>query len=65
MPRRRPRWVAVLYATLLEVFQYFAPGREVHLSDWAANVVGIFAGLVIVALWLSQLGKSTQDHAPL
>ena len=54
MPRRRLRWVAVLYATLLEVFQYFAPGREVHLSDLAANVAGILAGLVIVALWRRQ-----------
>ncbi len=30
------------------------PGREVHLSDLAANVVGILAGLAIVALWRSQ-----------
>ena len=53
----RLRWVAgsvLLYATLLEGLQYFVPGREVHLSDLAANVVGILAGLVIVALWRRQ-----------
>ena len=53
----RLRWVGVavlLYSTLLEGFQYFVPGREVHLSDLAVNVVGILAGLVIVALWRSQ-----------
>ncbi len=51
---RRLRWVAVavlLYATLLEALQYFVPGREVYLSDLAANLVGILAGLAIVALW--------------
>ena len=54
---RRPRWVAVavlLYATLLEGLQYFVPGREFYLSDLAANVVGILAGLAIVALWRRQ-----------
>ena len=57
MLRRRLRWVVVatlVYSTLLEGLQYFVPGREVHLSDLAANVVGIFAGLVIVALWRRQ-----------
>ena len=57
MLRCRLRWVAVavlLYSTLLEGFQYFVPGREVHLSDLAANVFGILAGLVIVVLWRSQ-----------
>ena len=52
--RYRLRWVGVavlLYATLLEGLQYFVPAREVHLSDLAANVVGILAGLAIVALW--------------
>ena len=41
----------LLYSTLLEGLQYFLPGREANLSDLAANVVGILAGLVIVALW--------------
>ena len=57
MLRHRLRWVAVavlLYSTLLEGLQYFAPGREVHLSDLAANVIGILAGLAIVALWRRQ-----------
>ena len=50
-------WVAaavLVYSTLLEGLQYFVPGRGVHLSDLAANVVGVFAGLAIVALWRSQ-----------
>ncbi len=54
MLRRRLRWVVVAvfaYSTLLEGLQYFVPGREVQLSDLAANVFGILAGLVIVALW--------------
>ncbi len=57
MLRYRLRWLVVavlLYSTLLEGLQYFVPGREVHLSDLAANVVGILAGLVIVALWRNQ-----------
>ncbi len=61
---RRLRWVAVAtlaYSTLLEGFQYFVPGREVHLSDVAANVVGILAGLAIVALWCSQQGVLESD----
>ena len=54
---RRLRWVAVavlVCSTLLEGLQYFVPRREVHLSDLAANVIGVFAGLAIVALWRSQ-----------
>ena len=54
MLRYRLRWVAgavLVYSTLVEGLQYFVPGREVHLSDLAANVVGILTGLVIVALW--------------
>ena len=54
--RRRLHWVAaavLVYATLLEGLQYFVPGREVHLSDLAANALGVFAGLLIVALWRS------------
>ncbi len=61
---RRLRWVAVavfLYSTLLEGLQYFVPGREVHLSDLAANVVGVFAGLAIVALWRSQQAVRKPD----
>ena len=51
---RRLHWVAVavlVYSTLFEGLQYFVPGRLVQPSDLAANVVGILAGLVIVALW--------------
>ena len=54
---RRLRWVAVavlVYATLLEGLQFLVPGREFYLSDLAANVVGILAGLAIVALWRRQ-----------
>ncbi len=61
---RRLRWVVVaifLYSTLLEGLQYFVPGREFHLSDLAANVVGIFAGLTILALWRSQRGVPRPD----
>ena len=57
--QRRLRWVAVAvlgYATLLEGLQYFVSGREVHLSDQAANVGGILAGLAIVALWRGRQG---------
>ena len=60
----RLRWavVAVLvYSTLLEGFQYFVPGREVYLSDLAANMVGILAGMAIVALWRSQLDAPEPD----
>ena len=56
---RRLRWVAVavlLYSTLLEGLQYFVPGREFHLSDLAANAIGVFAGLAIMALWRSLQG---------
>ncbi len=62
---RRLRWVAVAtlaYSTLLEGFQYFVPEREVHLSDLAANVVGIFAGLAIVVLWRSRLAGRKLDN---
>ena len=61
---RRPRRVAVavlVYSTLLEGLQYFVPGREFHLSDLAANVVGILAGLAIVALWRSRQGVREPD----
>jgi len=53
----RLRWVAVavlLFSTLLEVLQYFVPGREFFLSDLAANLLGILASLAIVALWRRQ-----------
>ncbi len=58
----RLRWVAVatlVYSTLLEGFQYFVPEREVHLSDLAANVVGVFAGLAAMALWRFQKSGAT------
>ncbi len=54
---RRLCWVAVamlVYSTLLEGLQYFVPGREFYLSDLAANMVGILAGLAIAALWRRQ-----------
>ena len=57
MLRRRLHWIAVtviLYSTLVELLQYLVPGREVHLSDLAANVVGILAGLAIMAIWRRQ-----------
>ena len=53
----RLRWVAVAvleYSTLVEGLQYFVPGREFYLSDLAANSLGVFADLAIVALWRSQ-----------
>ena len=56
---RRLHWVAVvllLYSTLLAGLQEIVPGRESHLSDLAANALGILAGLAIVALWRSQQG---------
>ncbi len=61
---RRLHWVAIavlVYSTLLEGLQYFVPGREVHLSDLAANVVGILAGLAIVALWRGQQAVREPD----
>ncbi len=62
---RRLRWVAVAvlaYSTLLEGFQNFVPEREVHLSDLAANMVGVFAGVAIVVLWRSQqAGRKLDD----
>ena len=54
---RRLHWVAVavlVYSTLLEGLQHFVPGREFHLSDMAANVIGIVAGLAIVVLCRQQ-----------
>ena len=54
MLRYRLSWVVgavLLYSTLLEGLQNFVPGREFFLSDLAANVVGILAGLAILALW--------------
>ncbi len=58
MLRRRLRWVAgtvLVFGALLEGFQFFVSGREAQLSDLTANVVGVLAGLVIVAFWRSQL----------
>ena len=62
---RRLRWVVVAvlaYSTLMEGFQYFVPEREVHISDLAANVVGILAGLAIVVLWRSQQAGRKLDN---
>ena len=53
----RLRWVAVavlVFSTLVEGLQYFVPERQVYLSDLAANVVVVFAGLAIIALWRCQ-----------
>ena len=61
---RRMRWVAVavfVYSTLLEGLQYFVPGRQFFLSDLAANMVGILAGLAIVAIWHRQQGGRELD----
>ena len=54
MLRYQLRWVAVAvlgFSTLVEGFQFFVPGREFYLSDLAANSVGIFWGMTIMALW--------------
>ena len=54
--------VAVLLnATLLERLQYLVPGREVHLSDLARSLLGILAGLAIMALRRGQQPVSELD----
>jgi hypothetical protein len=62
---RRLRWVAVatlVFSTALEGLQYFVPEREVYLSDLAANVVGILAGMAVVALWRGQKAGRELDN---
>ena len=52
-------WVAIavlVYSVLLEGLQYLLPGREFHLSDLAANALGVLVGLAIMAIWRSKQG---------
>ena len=61
---RRLYWMAVAvfaYSTLIETLQYVVPGREVHISDLAANAIGVLAGLAIVAFWRSKQGVPELD----
>jgi VanZ family protein len=41
----------VLFAACTEAVQYVLPYREYNVSDLAANVIGIFVGIVIIALY--------------
>ena len=38
--------IGVIYAASDEYHQYFVPGRECHILDWVADVVGLAVGAV-------------------
>jgi len=48
------RWVALglaLYAGLLELGQYFVPGRQVDLADFVASAFGALVGIALIQLF--------------
>jgi VanZ family protein len=61
-PRFLPTWltaqpkltagiIAALYAASDEIHQSFVPGRWAKFSDWAVDVVGIVAALLLIHFW--------------
>ncbi len=48
----------VCYAVILELSQLFSPGREVHITDALANLVGLAIGLGLV-----MAGRRTRARA--
>jgi VanZ family protein len=56
-------WIAALgclfFGTISEGGQLWVPGREVALSDWAANVSGAFLGIAAVAVALFLANRSS------
>ena len=40
----------VFYGLLIEVVQYYVPGREFSLLDWAADIAGLIAAWTVVLL---------------
>jgi VanZ family protein len=51
--------IAALYAASDEIHQRFVPGRWAKFSDWAVDVVGIVAALLLIHLW--ELWRSSQQ----
>ena len=51
----RPAWHVGLglaaYAGVLELGQLIVPGRNAAFIDWAAGIVGAFAGCLLVMGW--------------
>lgn len=47
--------VILVFGALMEGLQWYIPGRSVEGLDFAANILGAFAGLIFAALWL--MGK--------
>ncbi|MCP5160866.1 MAG: VanZ family protein [Hahellaceae bacterium] len=52
-PRHDWRWMTGLfvYASQVEILQYFVPGRFVSFADAVANSLGLAAGLLLWRLW--------------
>jgi VanZ family protein len=44
--------VGIVYAGLDEIHQYFVPGREADWGDLAADVIGVFLGILIYRMWV-------------
>lgn len=47
-----------LYGGLIEVAQSFTPCRQASLLDLLADIAGILAGLLMLALWRGLAGRS-------
>ena len=41
----------VCFAVILELSRWFSAGREVHVADALANLVGLATGLGLVMMW--------------
>jgi len=56
----KKKWIkmaffCLLYSALLEIIQYFVPGRTSELADLLANATGILIGIIILYLFKSSL----------
>lgn len=54
-----PVLLGVLYGASDELHQHFVPGRSVDALDWAADCVGVLAGVALV-----HLGGRPRRNAP-
>lgn len=58
--RLSPRWavlLGVLYGASDELHQHFVPGRSVEAADWAADALGVLAG-VLLSFWLASVRRA-------
>lgn len=65
---RRGDWLAVLawltaYGVLIEIMQFFAPGRDAQLNDIAVNALGIVLGLFAYHQWRRRVTNSNPPAA--